>query len=153
MSFSIQLHSDISYSSTAINNITYLFNFSQVFIEDGPYKLTWTFRGNPGTAEAYFPNVNLDIGSINGSCYVAGSTNNATTRTQLIGTLNVLRYMTSATNYYYNCNLNDNPPIIYNSINKSANYIKVYLTQPGTNAPITPANMGAYVLNLYFEKI
>jgi hypothetical protein len=153
MSFSVQLHSDISYSSTSINSITYLFNFSQVFIEDGPYKLTWTFRGSPGVAEAYFPNVLLDIGSVNGSFYVAGSTNNATTKTQLIGTLNVLRYMTSATNFYYNCNLNDNAPVIYNNINKSSNYIKVHLTQPGTNIPITSANMGPYVLNLYFEKI
>lgn len=153
MSFSIQLHSDSKYSDTSNNNITYLFNFSQVFIEDGPYKLTWTFRGNPGTGEAYFPNVNLDIGSVNGSSYIGGPTNNAIMKTQLIGTLNILRYMTNITNYYYNCNLNDNPPIIYNNINKSANYIRVYLTQPGTNTLITSANMGAYVLNLYFEKI
>ena len=152
MSFSIQLHSDNKYSGTATNDLLYLFNFSQVFIQPGKYKLTWTFRGSPGVAIAYFPNVNLDIGSAPGSCYVGNDTNNATTKTLLIGTLNYNRYMTGATDYYYNCNVNDNPPIIYDSINNSANYIKVHMTQPGTNTLIANPT-GAYVLNLYFEKI
>lgn len=152
MSFSIQLHSDNKYSGTDTTDLTYLFNFSQVFVEPGKYKLTWSFRATPGLAIAYFPNINLDIGSAPGSSYVANANNNATVKTLLIGTLNYNRYMTGATDYYYNCNVNDNPPIIYNSINNSANYIKVHMTQPGTNTLIANPT-GAYVLNLYFEKI
>jgi hypothetical protein len=152
MSFSIQLHSDNSYNGISTNNVTYLFNFSQVFVEPGKYKLTWSFRATPGTAIAYYPNINLDFGTL-GSSYVAGSTNNSTIKTLLIGTLNYNRYMTGTSDYYYNCNLNDNPPIIFDSINCSANYIRVFMTQPGTTNTLIGNATGPYVLNLFFEKI
>jgi len=154
MSFSIQLTSGNIYSGSATNDLTYLFNFNNVSIKDGPYKLTWSFNAVGVGALVTNPSLNLDIGSTNGKMFFAGTTNNNIVKKQSIGTIFYERYMTGALDFQYKCDLTSNPPVIFESINQSSNYIRVYMTIPTTETLIGPVNVtGPYVLNLYFEKI
>ena len=153
MSFNIVLNTNNAYSTnTAGKDYTWAFDFTTFPILDGDYELTHcAFSRN--VTQATFdtignPQINLDI-SNQPRIYMADNVSNNHT-TQIIGIFKPI--IVSATVGTFQNEYHTNPPVTFTNINKSVNFIRVYMTQAGTNTLITTSIVG-WTMILRFKKV
>lgn len=153
MSFNIVLNTNNAYlTNTAGKDYTWAFDFSTFPIEDGSYELSHSaFSRN--VAMATFdtinnPQINLDISNQPRLYQAANISNNH--NTQIIGIFKPV--IVSATIGTFQNDIHTNPSVTYTNINKSVNFIRVYMTQPGTNTLIATSIVG-WTMILRFTKV
>jgi hypothetical protein len=154
MSFNIILNTNNAQTiNTAGKDFTWAFNFNSFQIEEGGYELTWSaFSTN--IAQATFatvlnPIVNLDF-SNQPNFFTTDGTGSINRSTTVIGVFKPV--IVSATISCFQSEVITNPPITFKNINKSTNYIRVFVTQPGTNTLIATSLVN-FTIILRFRKV
>ena len=152
MSFNIVLTTNSVYATnTTGKDYTWAYDFSGK--EDGDYMVSFDFQcGNIGSLTDFASisptQLSCDFESI-GQMYLAGSiSNNITTR--VLGLLRLL-FTTNLANTY-TANSEDNFPILFKNINKSASFIRIKLLQANGTTLIANA-LTTWTVYLKFQKV
>lgn len=150
----VVVNSNNAINGSTNNNATYNIDFGTILKPRVPYKLHWTYVGQPNvlTAASKIAQVQVDF---NMEQYSGGSIYGAPT-TFIIGTLRSF-YLNGTTNYLF-CDDGNNPPI-YLQNRPMNNTIRVQvLTNDATpvawtdNAAVPVAN-GNYIMTLSFQEM
>ena len=154
MSFNIILNTNNAQTThTAGKDYTWAFNFNSFQIEDGEYELTWSaFSTNvvqSTFATVINPHVNLDF-SNNPIFFTTDGTGSINRTTTCIGVFKPVIVSTAIG--CFQTEVTTNPPITFKNINKSTNYIRISITQPGTNTLIATSLVNFTVI-LRFRKV
>lgn len=137
------------------NNATYFINWGSILKEQTPYKMHWTYVGQPNTltAASKLAQVTIDFQM---EQYLNKSSTYGAPTTQCIGVLRSF-YLNGTTNYLFSDDGN-NPPIYF----KNRPYNDTLTVQVLTNdaTPVawldnaaTPAVNGNYILTLSFQEL
>jgi hypothetical protein len=152
MSFNIVLTTNSVYATnTTGKDYTWAYDFNGK--EDGDYMVSFDFQcSNIGTLVNFDVNsptqLSCDFGSI-GQMYLAGSqTNNITSR--VLGLLRLV-FGTQTVNTY-TANSDDNFPVLFKNINKSASFIRIKLLQADGTTLIANA-ITSWTIYLKFTKV
>jgi len=154
MSFNIILNTNNALTiNTAGKDFTWAFNFNSLKIEDGEYELTWSaFSTN--VAQATFatvlnPVVNLDF-SNQPNFFTTDGTGSINRNTTVIGVFKPVIVSTAIG--CFQCETVTNPPITFPNINKSVNFIRIFITQPGTNTLVGTSLVNFTVILRFTKK-
>ena len=147
--FNICLSTASTYSiETAGKAFTFAFDFSNM--DNGKYKMTWSGQSLNYVQATFLQNtgINLSIGNLSNTFVSNTTTSNKNYNSIGIFKTNII----TATISNFNCNVTDNPPVYFDNISTSNNFIKLQFVDFGTNTLIGFV-MPTVVLNLCFEKI
>jgi hypothetical protein len=150
-SFNVYLNTTDVYSvNTAGKDYTWGFDFG--FCEDGDYEMSIQFTsGNIAIAD-YSTNGAVQMSVETGVMPLtyAGSGHVKANPTYIAGSLRL--YWNSATVATYVANRTDNHPILYKSLNRSSNFIRVHLDANNGNLIANPISTNWSIM-LHFIKV
>lgn len=149
--FNVYLNTtDVLTVNTAGKDYTWGFDFG--FVEEGDYEMSVQFSsGNIAIAD-YSTNgavqISIDAGVL--ARTFAGGSSVRASPTQIAGSLRLV--WNSATVATYVANRTDNHPILFKSLNRSSNYIRIHLDS-NTGTLIPNAISTNWSVMLHFKKI
>ena len=150
----VVLNSNNALSGSANNNASYSIDFGAILKPMTPYKLHWTYVGQPNvlTTASKLAQVQVDF---NMEQYSGGSVYGAPT-TLTIGCLRSF-YLNGTTNYLFSDD-NNNPPIYLQNRPSNNNFTVRVVTNDATPVLWTdntgvPAVNGNYILTLSFQEL
>jgi hypothetical protein len=150
----IVLNSNNALSGSTNNNATYSIDFAAVLKPRKPYKLHWTYVGQPNviTAASKLAQVQVDF---NMEQYSGGSSYGAPT-SQIIGCLRTF-YVNGTINYLF-ADDNNNAPIYLQNRPMNGTFNVRVLTNDATpvgwtDNATTPVVNGNYILTLSFQEM
>jgi len=133
---------------TAGKAYTFAFDFSNM--DNGKYKMTWSAQSLNFVQATFLQNtgINLSIGNSSNTFVANTTTSNKNYNSIGIFKTNII----TATIGNFTCNTTDNPPVYFDNISTSNNFIKLQFVDFGTNSLIS-FTMPTTIINLCFEKI
>lgn len=129
-------------TNTVGKDYTWIYDFSR--FEEGSYEVSFIFTSGNIALASYATNnpivLNMDIGVLSEN-FIALA-NNTNSKSQIVGTVPLI--WNSATVGTYKANTTDNNPVLFNSINRNTNFIRLSLIQIGSGlitTGLTPWNV------------
>jgi hypothetical protein len=151
----VVINSNNAISGSVNNNATYNIDFGAILKPRTPYKLHWTYVGQPNVLTALSKLAQVQI-NFNMEQYLNASSNLGAPVTQTLGMLRSA-YLNGSINNLY-AGDNDNPPIYLNSRPQANNFNVRILTNDATpvlwtDNTATPVVNGNYMLILSFQEM
>ena len=139
-----------TYYSVDTAGKAYTFAFDFTNMDNGKYKMTWSAQSLNYVQATFLQNtgINFDIGNASNTFVSNTTTSNKNYRSIGIFKTNII---TSAI-ANFNSRVHDNPPVYFDNIKTSNNFIKIQFVDFGTNNLIGFV-MPTCVINLCFERI
>ena len=154
--YNVIFNSSIAGASST-NNESFFFDWSQ--LEEGRYKVSWTFIGGVNTVTApngqYVANLFIDLGQ--GAYTTIASSNlanqGATFSANYIGSLEVKSFTTATgSSAYYYAGTTTNPPFFLDNRPRNNNISIVMYSNTGTQGTAYTPISGPYTLTMQFKK-
>lgn len=149
------LNSNNALNGSTNNNATYNIDWASILKDRTPYKLHWTYIGQPNTLNASSKLAQIQI-DFNCENYLNQNSINGAPTTNTIGCLRSF-YLNGTTNYLF-ADDNNNTPIYFKNRPYNNTFRVKVLTNDATptywvDNAVTPVANGNYILTLSFQEL